>query len=856
MVIQGNMRQTRKIRKGKDIVVRWSLYRNENGERVPFAIDATAVLKVQTPYGTITATEVTIEGNVVSWTFRGKDQEHLGYYGLELVQNDGERGMVTVDTCTAFALVAHSCEETPDVGGDVVTDAVMLEGEVAFAPLVIELGGESYDDTELRDAIADLQEKDKATDTQLAEQSAKLTELSAEVGEVSVVVNGKPQETLEWQAEGYYAINSSVSEGAVVNINVQPQAAYRCLMVECSEGDSFLYTGRNGAFRPYAFLDSEYRLLPNYGVFGTKYKDEKITAPQGSAYVIMQTLNAEWVELGSLPLQRLGSKGIAEEAEKVKDAVLVTPNIRTAQDSMQAFSNLNVESKTLNNVFSYGDFSDTSVWTARSNTSLSFSNGISRMDISGTNLNMGMATAKASQIVVPMGGKAFFAIRMKTNQDNVLFKVSVNGTTYQEVRSKQAVSKNSDWEWSIIEWNPTNAYTASYLVLEANKQGANMTSDAWVEMKDFVVGIYGEDDEMTADKFASLLRPQEWFFGSVVIPNAERFIALDSQIRKDVVVSVGEGGDFQSLNAAMAYLSQFYPMYKYGGIKAEIRILNGTTITDQVLVVGADYSWMTITYEGYNPDGLTYDNVAESIANGTIVFGQTSGYNAVAVDASSWGSSGITHDTRGDVCLFRAEDGGRLPKIKCVFKLTNKGEYDVAGICCNRGSSCVVATLCGFIGFNDGVIANNESSITIREGITMNCGRWGCHSRHNGEVSARSVIAVGCATDAKYSGESAALCSDRIADLDGREAWVSCGNAFAVRNASRMNCNDTHILGSADETAIIYATAVGVGNFTSLYIDAGVKIDHSQGAMISVSEYTFRESYVFNDVTNKGIIYK
>ena len=161
----------RKIRKGKDIVVRWSLYRNENGERVPFAIDATAVLKVQTPYGTITATEVTIEGNVVSWTFRGKDQEHLGYYGLELVQNDGEKGMVTVDTCTAFALVAHSCEETPDVGGDVVTDAVMLEGEVAFAPVVIELGGEPYDDTELREMIA--------------EQDQKLTELSAEVGGLS-----------------------------------------------------------------------------------------------------------------------------------------------------------------------------------------------------------------------------------------------------------------------------------------------------------------------------------------------------------------------------------------------------------------------------------------------------------------------------------------------------------------------------------------------------------------------------------------------------------------------------------------------------------------------------------------------
>lgn len=720
-----------------------------------------------------------------------------------------------------------------------------------------------YDDTEIRNlinAVVTAVEGQNGKITEVAgsvqEQGKKLTELSAEMSGVSVVVNGKPQETLEWQAEGYYNINSSVSEGAVVNINVQPQAAYRCLMTTCAEGDSFLYTGRNGSFRPFAFLDSQYRLLGNYGVLSTKYKDEKITAPQGSAYVIMQTLNAEWVELGSLPLQRLGSKGIAEEAEKVKDAVLVTPNIRTAQESTQVFSNLNVESKTLNNVFTYGDFKDSSVWTARPNTSLSFSNGIARMQISGTTAAVGISTAKASQIVVPSGGKVFFAIRMKTNQDNVLFKVSINGTTFQTLRGNQAVSKNTDWEWSILEWNPTNAYTASFLVLGAEKQGANMTSDALVEVKDFIVGIYADGDNMTYDNFVALLQSQEWFYGSVVIPNAERFIALDSQIRRDIVVSVGEDGDFQSINAAMAYLSQFYPMYKYGGINAEIRILNGTTITDQVLVVGADYSWMTITYEGYNPDGLTYDNVAESIANGTIVFGQTSGYNAVAVNASSWGSSGITHDTRGDVCLFRAEDGGRLPKIKCVFKLTNKGEYDVAGICCNRGSSCVVATLCGFIGFNDGVIANNESSITIREGITMNCGRWGCHARHNGEVSARSVIAVGCATDAKYSGESATLCADRIADLDGREAWVSCGNAFAVRNTSRMNCNGTHVLGSADETAIIYANAVSVGNFTSLYIDAGVKIDHSQGAMLSVSEYTFRESYVFNDVTNKGIIYK
>ena len=765
------------------------------------------------------AVKVIIQTTYAEWVELGSILPiKIGSTGIKEEINKKQNTISDLETIRrGAALGATAIQKIKTINGE------SIEGE---GNITIEVGGDSYDDTEIRQQVTEL----------------------------SNMVNGKPQETLEWQSEGYIAINSSVAEGAIVDINVQPQASYRCLMVECEQGDTFLYTGRNGSFRPFAFLDAEYRLLPNYGVFGTKYKNEQITAPKGSAYLVLQTIYAEWVELGSLPSVRLGNKGLVESAEQVNDAVLVTPNVRTADESVQAFANLGVKCMKLNNVFSYGNFADSSVWSARASTSVAFANGIAKLSVSGTDSAIGIATTKASEINVPSNSKVFFAIRIRTNQENVLFGVKINGTTFQEIDNDVTINKNSDWEWRVIEWIPTSAYAASYLVLQAARQQAHMTADAWVEMKDFIVGIYGADDEMTADKFVTLLRPQEWFLGSIVIPNAEMLIALDSQLMNDIVVSVGESGNFPNLNTAIQYLSQFYPMYKYGGIKAEIRILRNTIIKDQVLVVGADYSWMTITYEGYNPDSLTYDNVAESIANGTIVFGSTSGYNAVAVDASNW--KGVTHDTRGDVCLFRAEDGGRLPKIKCVFKLTNKGEYDVAGICCNRGSSCVVATLCGFIGFNDGVIANNESSITIREGITMNCGRWGCHARHNGEVSARSVIATGCATDTKYSAESAALCSDRIADLDGREAWVSCGNSFAVRNASRMNCNGTHILGSADETAIIYATAVSVGNFTSMFVDAGVKIDQSQGAMLSVSEYTFRESYVFNDVTNKGIIYK
>ena len=202
----------RKIRIGKDIVVRWSLYRNENGDRVPFAIDATAELRVQTPYGIINADNAVIEGNVVSWTFRGAEQQHKGIYDLILVQKEGASGMVTVDTCKAFALVAHSCEETLAVGGDVVTDAVMLEGEVAFAPVVVEVGGGSYDDTELRGMIA--------------ENEQKLTELSAEVSEVSEAV-GKKQDQISdldtirsGAALGLTALQTETYKGTVTGVKI------------------------------------------------------------------------------------------------------------------------------------------------------------------------------------------------------------------------------------------------------------------------------------------------------------------------------------------------------------------------------------------------------------------------------------------------------------------------------------------------------------------------------------------------------------------------------------------------------------------------------------------------------------
>ena len=298
---------------------------------------------------------------------------------------------------------------------------------------------------------------------------------------------------------------------------------------------------------------------------------------------------------------------------------------------------------------------------------------------------------------------------------------------------------------------------------------------------------------------------------------------------RPVTVTVGQLGDFDSINDAIQNLSSSYPLYQYGGLKAVIKILSGTTIAEQVYVDGLDLSWITIEYEDYNPASLNYYSIAESIANGTIVFDETEGYNSVAVDASSWTSAGVTHDTRGDVCLFRAENGGRLPIINCVFKLAiPNSSYPACGCLCNRGSEAIIKTLCGFIGFQDGVISNNESSITIREGITMNCSRWGCHARHNGEVSARSVIATGCATDTTKASEYGAAVADRVADMDVREAYLGGNYAIRCHNASSICARATHVIGGGVENAYLvqatYSGRINASGMTFTSITEGSKM--------------------------------
>ena len=278
----------RKIRKGKDIVVRWSIFRNVDGSREPYSIDQqTAELRIMPPVGEIiVADEVSINGNEIIWTFRGKNQVHPGIYNLILVEKDGKAGMLTVDTCKAFALVSHSCEETPDVGGDIVTEAVMIEGEVAFAP--IQLPGESYDDTELREKIA--------------EQDEKLTELSAEVS-------------------SFLFEQGNVSHGN----EVANAAVYRSLYIPCKQGDVI-----NGKIYRVKVFDANYQYLAEEGATLNGALADYVVETANCAYVRIVILTRDKndcaIYLNGVNALYLIEKSTLENYRSIRESLKQTNN--------------------------------------------------------------------------------------------------------------------------------------------------------------------------------------------------------------------------------------------------------------------------------------------------------------------------------------------------------------------------------------------------------------------------------------------------------------------------------------------------------------------------------------------------
>lgn len=228
----------------------------------------------------------------------------------------------------------------------------------------------------------------------------------------------------------------------------------------------------------------------------------------------------------------------------------------------------------------------------------------------------------------------------------------------------------------------------------------------------------------------------------------------------NITVTVGSGGDYETINDALAALSAYYPLYVSGGFTAEISLLTGFEMAEQVLVSGIDLSWITIT----------------------------------AVDASTTITrSALTVSFGGTYPAFGVI-GGRLPIIGALFSMDTSGTAtDRNFITARDGSFVKVSASCGcqYAGEN-GIVLYDASS-------AMLTGADFSHATGNG-IYAHACVVQATGAIVSYAGNSGVL-SAYTSSVDATNANGENASKYGFRVATGGNINAGGVTGTLSQAA-------------------------------------------------------
>jgi hypothetical protein len=188
----------------------------------------------------------------------------------------------------------------------------------------------------------------------------------------------------------------------------------------------------------------------------------------------------------------------------------------------------------------------------------------------------------------------------------------------------------------------------------------------------------------------------------------------------DITVTVGSGGDYSTINDALAALSAYYPLYVSGGFTAEISLLSGFVMAEQVLVSGIDLSWITIT---------SVD--AE-----------------VTITRSALTTVFYTRYPVFGVCR------GRLPVIGALFSMDTSGTAtDRDGVFLTEGSVAVISTGCGVKNAGGTGLNCYKVSRALADGANFSGGEHCIACSRGSHVTAREAVLTGGTTRGIYANE-------------------------------------------------------------------------------------------------------
>lgn len=271
--------------------------------------------------------------------------------------------------------------------------------------------------------------------------------------------------------------------------------------------------------------------------------------------------------------------------------------------------------------------------------------------------------------------------------------------------------------------------------------------------------------------------------------------------RADGVVTVGPGGEYATINAALSVLSERRPAYKAGGFTSAIRLRAGFVMTEQVIIRGINLGWVRIVAE----DGV------------------------VLIDRSRLTVSPGADDRYPAFC---AHDGGVLPWIGAHFSMTSTGAE--AG--------------------RDGIYLFNAGSavIDVAAGVTS-AGGNGLRVTTGGVVSAnQSNFQDAKSTAASIKGGARAALEG--ANLSGSRIGLDAGNG-AVVHAGLVNCSGAADYGILAQSG---ATVNAVGCFAQRNTTQTTTTDLVvlKGSTIAAVDGAGGTSVPPNTVTAAGIIFK
>ena len=292
------------------------------------------------------------------------------------------------------------------------------------------------------------------------------------------------------------------------------------------------------------------------------------------------------------------------------------------------------------------------------------------------------------------------------------------------------------------------------------------------------------------------------------------------ELTSDMTVTVGSGGDFPTINAALENIvSLYYPKYIANGNcpRVTINLLSGFVMAEQVLVTGIDLSWITIT--GVDAETMiTRSALTRYFVGQYPAFGAHRGTLPVIGQLFNMDATGTATGRDGVFCNF-----GRC-NINSACGVKNAGSN---GIYANRSSTINAEGANASGAVDRGIYANRSSTINANGANASGAGVYGIISSDGSTINAEGANASGAGGYGIFSSDGSTI------NANGANASGAGGYGIISSNGSTINANGANASG-----------AVTYGIFINF------------GGIINAKSATGTLNPAANTLTSRGIIFQ